>query len=348
MIKKNYSCIHDASLIGVFLIGNLFISFSKPSAISGLLFAGLLALLLVCILVKIQSANSNFCAEMFGNSYLNKQQKFALLTVLTVFLLIVYIISSSDYVSMVNLIRLPNTSRFIISLILITLSVLMAFSHKNVIYAFALTSAIFLLGTTLIMWILSIPNMRLGALKEILNINITETFWDALDIFVKSFGQIIIIILFIGYRGVCNARKSQLLGIGFGFLILLICFSNSFLLLGNKIINQVNFPYATATGIITVGKNFSRLDGFTYYNYFILSLLKMTVVYKIILSITRNINKIFYMISATAFPLICLVFSSFNFTENFIKGNHIVFILLGFEVLVTLLFFLFNRKTLKK
>ena len=348
MENKNYSCLHDASLIGVFLIGNMFISISKPSAFLGLLFAALLAFFLVGILVKIQSANSNFRAEMFASSYLNKLQKTVLLTVLTAFLLIIYIISSNDYVSIVDSIRLPNTSRFLITLIFISLSVIMAFSRKNVIYAFAFTSAIFLLGTTLIMWILSIPNMRLEVFKEILNINITETFWDALGIFAKSFGQIIIIILFIGYRGVSYARKSQFLGIGFAALILMICFSNTFLLLGNRIINEVNFPYAAATGIITVGKNFSRLDGFTYYNYFILSLIKMTVVYKTVLSISKNLNKSFYIISAVSFPVICLIITSFNFTDEVVKSNYMVYILLGFEVLVTLLFFLFTRKPVKK
>ena len=128
----------------------------------------------------------------------------------------------------------------------------------------------------------------------------------------------------------------------------MICFSNTFLLLGNKIINEVNFPYAAATGIITVGKNFSRLDGFTYYNYFILSLIKMTVVYKTILSITKNVNKLFYIISAVSFPVICLIITSFNFTDEVVKSNYMVYILLGFEVLVTLLFFLFTRKPVKK
>ncbi len=348
MEKKKYNCIHEIFLIGVFLITNVYIVFSSKNLIAGFLVAVVAALLLLCLVKKIQSTQIYFGAEMFGNGAIKILPKIISLTFLIILTFLIYINTVNDYVSLVSSIRLPNTPRCVISAVLIGLSVIMAFCRKNVIYAFSLTSGILIFVTTVLLWVLAIPNMRFNVLNDIFKINLTETIFGSINLFAGSFGQIIIIILFIGFRDLKTARKSQYFGFGFASFVLVMCFSSSLLLLGNGVLENVKFPYAAATGIITVGKNFSRLDGFTYYNYFILSLLKISVIYKLLLTITKSVNLWLYKITAISFPIICLVITSFSFTDKIIRHQIINYLLVACEIILTTVFLLFFGKTAKK
>jgi hypothetical protein len=61
--------------------------------------------------------------------------------------------------------------------------------------------------------------------------------------------------------------------------------------LGPFVTQLLDFPYAAATGSVTAAKSYSRLDGFTYYIYFICSLIKASVILACILRSAKSINK---------------------------------------------------------
>ncbi len=67
-----------------------------------------------------------------------------------------------------------------------------------------------------------------------------------------------------------------------GNSFLLICIFNSVLLFGAEMAGKFNYPYAMAISTVTFGNLFSRLDGFSYFIYFVTALIKITVCVKVI------------------------------------------------------------------
>lgn len=67
-----------------------------------------------------------------------------------------------------------------------------------------------------------------------------------------------------------------------GNAFLLISIFNSILLFGANMAGKLNYPYAMAISTVTFGNLFSRLDGFSYFIYFVTTLIKITVCVKVI------------------------------------------------------------------
>lgn len=66
-------------------------------------------------------------------------------------------------------------------------------------------------------------------------------------------------------------------GICVGNIFLLISIFNSILLFGAQMSGEFDYPYAMAISTVTFGNLFSRLDGFSYFIYFVTALIKITV-----------------------------------------------------------------------
>lgn len=71
-------------------------------------------------------------------------------------------------------------------------------------------------------------------------------------------------------------------GIFIGSALLLISILNSILLFGCTMAGQLQYPYANAISTVTFGNLFSRLDGFSYFIYFVTALIKITVCVNVI------------------------------------------------------------------
>lgn len=62
-----------------------------------------------------------------------------------------------------------------------------------------------------------------------------------------------------------------------GCVLLGICTVGTVLLFGPTLAGQLDYPYSSAVSTVSIGRLFSRLDGFAYYIYFICALTKTTV-----------------------------------------------------------------------
>lgn len=71
-------------------------------------------------------------------------------------------------------------------------------------------------------------------------------------------------------------------GISVGAILLVICILNSVLLFGADMAGELQYPYANAISTVTFGNLFSRLDGFSYFIYFVTALIKITVCVKVV------------------------------------------------------------------
>ena len=75
-----------------------------------------------------------------------------------------------------------------------------------------------------------------------------------------------------------NIKKPPLIsGIFIGAAFLLISIFNSVLLFGAGMAGELDYPYAMAISTVTFGNLFSRLDGFSYFIYFVTAVIKIAV-----------------------------------------------------------------------
>lgn len=71
--------------------------------------------------------------------------------------------------------------------------------------------------------------------------------------------------------------KQGFLGALIGCLLLGVCILSPILLFGADVSGDLAFPFSSAVSTVTVGRLFTRLDGFAYFVYFVGSLIKITV-----------------------------------------------------------------------
>ena len=116
---------HKIFLTAVFLLGNTIIVFPKGAGAKFSFYGCLLAFLL----------NIAFCFVI--SNIKNMPNIFILKILLAVFCFVILGITLRDYVNFVDTARLPQTPRFLISVIYIFISVYLGVNHKKAIYLFS-------------------------------------------------------------------------------------------------------------------------------------------------------------------------------------------------------------------
>ena len=84
------------------------------------------------------------------------------------------------------------------------------------------------------------------------------------------------------------SKKSAFCGVLVGNLFLLITIFNSILLFGTTLSAKLLYPYGSAISTVTFGNLFSRLDGFSYFIYFVAAAIKITVCIKVIKNLLNS------------------------------------------------------------
>ena len=337
-MKKDFK--HTVCLIAVFLIGNMIISFPKGEGQRGSLWGFFICLafsfLLVLFYSYLQSYNG-FSLNMFSNSSL--LSLFSLFAVLTL-CLFSYIVCCKEYIVLVDTLRLNNTSRFLIAPVFILLTALLSTSKTKLVKSFSLVSFAVVLICSIFMFLLSVSQSKPNLFYSALPIDIKQNFIQALTYFIHSFGQIIIVLLFIGKKSRASSKKLLLLGISAGSAVFFICLLQVLFHLGPFVTELLDFPYAAATGSVTAAKSYSRLDGFTYYIYFICSLIKASVIFASAIKAAKSKNKYLYYTVFTLFTATAFLFSTIKPLYNFISGKTFNLVFLCLEIIVPVLLLL--------
>lgn len=324
-------------MFAIFLFGNLLIAFPKgentDQAVFGVianLGIGVALSFLFCFLQK----NGMFDLMVFEP----KPLKITFIALILTLSVISFLISCKDYVVLIDKVRLPNTSPVVIAVIFLFLAYLLAQADKKLIFLFSLTGLIFAAISFTVLFLLSIPNMELRLFTQNLRFVPKGFLKQTLTFFIHSVGQVVIAAFFIGnLTDKKEARRIYLLGTLMGGLVLLVCILNIVLVLGTNVVGATDYPYATVTSMIMLGKSYSRMDGFTYYIYFFASLIKASVILKVILSICKKISSVFKKIMLALVLVAGVTFSSFNTLHDVLESKQINFVLLILEIAVILL-----------
>ncbi len=315
---KNSFLKHKIFLLSIFVLGNTVIVFPKGIGIETAIYSLLLSLIPTLIIsyffVKIGEKPLEFHTAVYS--------------LVALFCILVFLITAKDYIAFVDTVRLPKTPRFIISAVFVLLSFFLGIMKKKVLYLFSLFSFFITALIVVTVFIFSFNNLNFSALK-LEEFNLKTLIRQTLTFFIHSFGQLLIPVFFFREYNVRQDKKIYIWGLLLGFCLMLIYVLNIMLVLGSETASAVEYPYATLTSIVSFGRNFSRLDGFTYYVYFYSSLIKCAVCGSVFMSFIKNYKKTAAMCLAAVLLTLCNV----QFLDEFLKEDIVNLIILIFEIL---------------
>ena len=275
-LGKVLECRHYAAVIAVFSLGNLIIGFPRGEGMSSGLWGFGLCLLIALgfcfIYSRLQTAEGFGICRIKNSSPLLRISLVALIFFICAY---AYTRSVADYVNLIATVRLPNTPKIVISVIFLLLSFLIAKAGRRTVIIFSLVTFVFIFAVALIMFILSVLGGNIQYLQSGLELDLSGILKQGLTFYIHSFGQIIIPLLILGRSG-SKSRKINFSGVIFGSAVFTLCILSTFLNLGELSLIQ-SFPYSAAMSVLQVGRTAARLDGFTYYFYFICALLKSSM-----------------------------------------------------------------------
>ncbi len=334
------------SLISVFLLGNMIIAFPKGYSSKYGLYGFLLCLVISALFsifyIKFQSCYTG--GFTLKNLCCNKIITTAISVIFMLFTAICYSICMRDYIVMVDKIRLPNTPKIIITVVFAALSIWLGTINKKSLYSLAVIALIFSCSAVLIMFALSVPTLDITLIKHALSLNTEFTLRQAASFYIQSFGQIIICVLFIGALSKKTALKTHLLSLCVSGGIFLICLITTAGLIGLNLINKIDFPYATATAIINSSRDYTRLDIMTYFIFFITSLIKSAVIYKVSIEIAGGFGFWLKIFIGAALPILTVISCiSCNLSE-FLNGDIIGLALLLTELALPPVIYILNKR----
>ncbi len=331
---------HSICMVAIFILCNLIIGFPRGRGVEQILWAGItvvaLGVLMAFLFCKFRTTDI-FSISDSGNVL--GRVGIALFLVLC---LVSFWITCRDYTVLIDKIRLPNTTAVVIALLFNLIVYYMARSDKKVIFMFSFFSLIITIACLAGIFIFSSKNMDIGNLGQVLQFNLKDYFSQVGMLLIYSVGQAIIAAAFINDRfSVKRSKPVYITGILIGTTVFLICALNIITVLGTTLIPRLSYPYSALSETLTFGKSYSRMDGFTYYIYFSTSLIKCSVILKVIMQILNN-NK-FKNIIIAAVLIISVLLGSFNLSAIF-ESNLINIVLFTLEVAVLIAFYLYSRK----
>lgn len=278
MNKKAEFTPHIIAISALFVLGNGILSLPSQGA-DGFTFLAFLASLplgfLVFWLASIVFGKISETKSSSGN--FKKTVYIILLLAVGVFALFSGADTFRALTEFVSVVMLPETPMFLIVVVFLVVVIYFFLQKEKSILKFALISGV--------LTVIAVVFFFVSASDR----------YDFRNIFIfrlPSWGELIsqlkpylnnpvagVVVLPVFLRGVLkdNKLKSGIFGVLAGGIFLGFGILSSVLLFSPEIAGELDFPFSSAVSTVTVGRLFTRLDGFAYFVYFVCGLSKITV-----------------------------------------------------------------------
>ncbi len=188
-----------------------------------------------------------------------------------------------NFISKNLLTKTPNF--FILTIFLIPL-LYFCFKKQNEILNFSLISGLLCGGLIIFFFFATFKDFNFENIYIYSFPNIKNLFSQSI-MYIKSV-TLPISVLALYAKQIGASKKSAFGGVLVGNLFLLITIFNSILLFGTTFSGKLSYPYGSAISTVTFGNLFSRLDGFSYFIYFVAAVIKITVCIKVVKNILNK------------------------------------------------------------
>lgn len=197
--------------------------------------------------------------------------------------------SFNVFLEFLSLYVLPEVSPYILGLTFTAIVIFCSIVRITVFYKFALVTAISSLFLLVVLFILSIPQFSVNNISLLSFPNVYDMLSQSFIYFKNVFLPALILPFFEVVFSKKENRTSALKGYLCGAFMLAVCILNSLLIFGNILSSKLNFPYSEAIGTVTAGNIFFRMDGFSYFVFFISSFVKICLLIKLTTELIKDI-----------------------------------------------------------
>lgn len=293
MIKKEGFYIHSAVLTALFIMGNAVIILPVKKADEYTFLGFLLTALISVFAVLVLSPVTDF---IFGKEITadnSKIWKIAVLVccgvtaVLSLFCLGGAFLNLGKFISDV---LLPDFSDTIIFIILLGVSFFFALKRQEDILKFSVLGFGFCLLFVLFFFFAGFENYNPRNIYIFSLPDFKTMIFQAKPYFKNVFLAVLLLPVYHSFVFKKVKKSALFWGAVTGCILLGLCILGALLLFGTELSGKLDYPFASAVSTITVGRIFTRMDGFSYIIYFVTSIIKITVSIFIIRKSLEKIN----------------------------------------------------------
>ena len=186
---------------------------------------------------------------------------------------------------------LNGFSELFVAFVFLIVVFCLAFSKREVLYKLGVVTGFVSVGLIILLFVFSFNQFSVDNISLLSMPSIADVLSDSTG-FIKCSVLPAIILLFWqdNYnKKECSVVYGYICGLGLQLLIILNCL----LIFGSRLSAKLDYPYSEAIATVTAGNIFTRMDGFSYFVFFISCLVKITVCFKISFSL---IKKVYYKV----------------------------------------------------
>ncbi len=292
MNKISFSS-HTVALSAIFIIGSAVINLPvRGSDEFGFLGFMITAVLLVgvywlfsAVLNQINvTENSKLIGKVLYSVFIFSAGVFALFCLAETFL------SLTEFVSKIIL---PQAPKFFIILIFIAVIVFFALKSKESILKFSLLTFVLITAVIVFFFIAPMDKYELRNIYVFKFPRFAEILTQMKPYLINPLSHSIVLPIYLRLEWGKTKCKPSVLGAIIGCILLSFCVLSPILLFGAGVSGELQFPFSSAVSTVTVGRLFTRLDGFAYFVYFVSALIKSCVLAKVSFKSLEKINGLF-------------------------------------------------------
>lgn len=286
---------HASVISALFILGNAVIILPTGNAneftFLGYLAAAVLGFLLY--LIVLPAAKRLFCENAaIGKSKFLKAGLCLVYTFTAIFALWCAADAFGNFISFINKVILPDTPIFFTAAIFTAVVAFFATRRQEDILKFFLIAFWFVLAIILFFFVATSFKFNLRNIFVFELPKMKTLISQAKPYF---FNPLIPALLLPVYNVLTfkNVRPgAAFTGLASGLILLGLCIIGSILLFGAPLAGRLPYPYSSAISTVSIGRLFSRLDGFSYFIYFACALAKITVCLFVMFSSLKRIRNI--------------------------------------------------------
>ena len=183
-------------------------------------------------------------------------------------------LSLTEFVSKIILVQ---TSKFFIVSIFAAVIVVFALKAKESILKFSLLGFALISAVIVFFFIAPMDKYELRNIYVFKFPRISEILTQMKPYLINPLSHSIILPIYLKLEWGKTKSKPSVLGVSIGCFLLGLCILSPILLFGAGVSGELQFPFNSAVSTVTVGRLFTRLDGFSYFVYFVSALIKSCV-----------------------------------------------------------------------
>ncbi len=271
---------HSKALWALFIMGNAIITFPTKSAdeftFTGLIAATVFGMAAYIIVVPI--AKKLFAEEVKTDcNMIFKILLSIVYLILAVFAIFCAADTFADFTMFIKKIVLTDTSIFFINIIFLIVVLYFYFRRQEDVLKFFLIAFFIVLTLVAFFFIFTAFKFNLRYIFVFRLPTAKELFFQTKPYILNP----ILPALLLPFYNACVFKKVKLshslAGFILGALMLAVCVISTCLLFGTVLAGRLPYPYSAAVSTVSIGRLFTRLDGFSYFIYFAGALAKITV-----------------------------------------------------------------------